>query len=162
MWKLIKFILSLIGILIFLIIIDFVFIFTFNRPVFGVQAKQPYTYTGIFYNVYNCPEYPMAQIKSKKTKFNCAISRKELGKVINIVDTTKEIDNFSCAEALEIFYEDEKYQYFWNCIKGNYMIVKYESGLEEIVAKALKYETISISDLDYYDVDYIKQEKINK
>ena len=39
------------------------------------------------------------------------------------------------------------------------MIVKYESGYEETISNALKYGTIEISDLDKYNISYIKQNK---
>lgn len=159
MKKIIKYVFISLVILVLLLIIDLAWIVTFHRPLFGVQVRQPYTYSGIFYNVYNCPEYPMAQIKPKKTKFGCAISRDELGKVTRIVDTTKDIKNFACAEALEGFYEDDNYQYYYDCIKGKYILVEYESGYRETVTEALKYGTITISDLDLYNIDYIKYEK---
>lgn len=159
MKKIIKYVFIIVIILVLLFIIDLAWIFTFHKPLFGVQARQPYTYTGIFYNVYNCPEYPMAQIKSKGTKFGCAISRSELGKVIRIIDTTKDIKGFACAEALEEFYEDDNYQYYYSCIKGKYILVEYESGYRETVAEALKYGAITISDLDSDDINYIKYEK---
>ena len=151
--------LNIVLVIILFFVIDFTCVFTINRPLFALKAKQPHTYTGIFYNVYNCPEYSVPQIKSKWTKFSCAISRSEIGKVIDIVDTTKDIKDFVCAEALEGFYEDENYEYFYSCIKGKYMIVKYESGYEETVENALKYGTINISDLDYYDINIIKYKK---
>lgn len=159
MKRLIKIMLGIIIVIIICIVVDFICIFTMNRPLFGIQVRQPYTYTGLFYNVYNCPEYPMAQIKSKKTKFSCAISRSDIGKVVEIVDQTKAMNNFACAEALEEFYEDDNYQYFFSCIKGKYIIVKYESGFQESVEEALKYDAITINDLDNYGISYIKYEK---
>lgn len=159
MKRIFKILIGIIVVIILCVVLDLIFIFTMNRPLFGIHAKQPYTYTGIFYNVYNCPEYPMAQIKSKGTKFGCAISRKDIGKVIDIVDETKNIKNFSCAEALEEFYEDDNYQYFFSCIKGKYIVVKYESGFQEFVKDALEYGTITIDDLDNYSIDYIKYAK---
>jgi len=159
MKKILKILISILVVIVMCLVLDLIFIFTTNRPLFAIQVRQPYTYIGIFYNVYNCPEYPMAQIKSKNTKFYCAVSRDEIGKVIDIVDTTKDIKDFVCAEALESFYEDDNYEYFYSCIKGKYIIVKYESGFQETVANALKYGTIKISDLDYYDINYIRYKK---
>ena len=40
------------------------------------------------------------------------------------------------------------------------MIVKYESGFEETISDALKYGTIKISDLDRFNIDYIKETHI--
>ena len=44
-------------------------------------------------------------------------------------------------------------------MKDKHMIVKYESGFEETISNALKHETITISDLDEYNISYIKYEK---
>ena len=162
MKKSLKIILSIIALIIIYLIIDLVCIFTLNRPIFMVKARTPYTYIGIFYNVYNCPEYSVPQIKSKKTKFSCSTNRKNIGKVIEIVDTTKNEINFACAEALESFYEDEYFTYYWNCMKNKYMIVKYESGYEETVSNSLKYRFITIDDLDKYNIEYIKYNKDNE
>ena len=159
MKKYMKITLTVTGVVALYFLIDFACIFTINRPLFVTRSKQPYTYIGLFYDVYNCPEYPMPQIKAKGTKFFCAVSRSEIGKVVKIVDTTKDIKDFVCAEALEGFYKDENYEYFYSCLKGKYMIVKYESGYEETVENALKYGTITISDLDYYGINYIKYKK---
>ena len=79
--------------------------------------------------------------------------------VKEIVDKTKSINDFACAEALESFYEDEEYIYFWNCIKNKYMVVKYNSGYEELVSMALKNGAITISDLDRFNIEYIKEKK---
>jgi len=150
------------------LIIDVICIFTINRPLFAIRTDNDdsinIVYKGIFYDTYNCPEYSTPQIKLKGEKFTCAVNRMDIGKVIEIVDTTKEIKNFACAEVLEEFYEDDNYTYYYNCMKGKYIIVKYESGYEETVKNALKYQSITINDLDNYNISYIKYEKelINK
>ena len=161
MKKFIKIFLIIIGIIILSIIIDLVCIFTINRPIFAIKARTPYTYIGIFYDTYNCPEYSMVQIKSKSTKFSCAISRSDIGDVVEIVDTTKDIKDFVCAEALEEFYSDDNYSYYCTCIKDKYMIVRYESGFEETISSALKNGTIDISDLNRYGISYIKDDNYN-
>jgi hypothetical protein len=158
MKKNIKVILIFIGIIIIYLIIDLICIFTLNRPLFMFKTKTPYTYTGIFYNVYNCPEYSVAQIKAKGTKFSCANVRIDIGDVVEIVDTTKEIKDFVCAEALEEFYSDDNYAYYWSCIKDKYMIIRYESGFEDTISSALKNCTIDITDLDRYGISYIRDD----
>lgn len=80
-------------------------------------------------------------------------------KIKTIVDQTTEIEKFVCAEALEQFYEDDNYDYFFNCIKGKYVVVLYETGEEETVESALKNGNIKIADLDFYNIDYLKYEK---
>jgi len=159
--KFIKGFLIIIGIVILSIIIDMVCIFTINRPIFAIKDDCDCLYSvyrGVFYDTYNCPEYSMVQIKSKGTKFSCANVRIDIGKVVEIVDTTKDIKDFVCAEALEEFYSDDNYAYYWSCIKDKYMIVRYESGFEETVSSALKNDTITISDLDRYGINYIKDD----
>lgn len=75
-----------------------------------------------------------------------------------IVDKTDNIKDFTCASALEEFYEDEDYKYYFNCIKGDYVAVIYKDGKEK-VSDALKNGTIWISDLDKYHIDYMKEKK---
>lgn len=163
MKKWVKIILCVIGIIVLIIGTDLVCIFTINRPLFAIQTDNDdsinIVYRGLFYDTYDCAEYSVPQIKSKGLKFSCAIDRTDIGEVKEIVDITKNIKDFSCAEALEEFYEDDYYTYFFNCIKGKYMIVKYESGYEETINNALKYGSITISDLDNFNIEYIKQEK---
>lgn len=161
MKKFIKIFLIIIGIIILSIVIDIICIFSINRPIFAIKDDCDCLYSvyrGLFYDTYNCPEYSMVQIKPKGTKFSCANVIVDIGEVVDIVDTTKDIKNFVCAEALEEFYSDYNYAYYWNCIKDEYMIVRYESGFEETVSNALKNGTIDISDLDRYGIDYIKDE----
>jgi len=159
MKKSLKVVLAVLGIIILTIVIDLVCIFTINRPIFS-QAEDYGThaiYKGLFFNTYNCPEYSLPQIKAKWNKFTCSVERTDIGKVVSIKDKTKNKLNFACAEALQSFYEDDMYQYFWDCMKNKYMVVQYESGFEETVSDALKYETITISDLDKFNIEYIKE-----
>lgn len=75
MKKLIKFVFLGIGILIILVLIDLITIFTINRPLFAIKEDNGDStnliYRGLFYDTYNCFEYPTPQIKSKMTKFTC-------------------------------------------------------------------------------------------
>lgn len=149
--------------IILLIALDLICIFTLNRPIFAIKEDNGDSvniiYKGILYNTYNCQEYAIPQIKGKRKKFNCVIEQKDIGSVVEIIDKTKKIKDFACAEALEQFYEDDNYIYYYNCIKGKYIIVKYETGYEETVESALKNGSITIKDLDNYNIDYIKYNK---
>lgn len=80
-------------------------------------------------------------------------------KVQRIVDKTIEIADFACAQALEEFYEDETSIYYYSCMKGSYMIVEYTDGTEETIAAALANGSITINDLDNYDIKYHVSEK---
>ena len=161
--KFLKLILIIFSILVMTVIIDLICIAIIRRPLFAIRTKNDDSinkvYNGIFYDTYDCAMYSNLKLKSKKSKFSCEVDRIKLKKVISIEDTTKNMINFACAEALERFYEDEKYEYFYNCIKSKYVIVKYEGGYKETVKDALKYGTIKISDLDKYNIDYIRYEK---
>lgn len=161
--KWIKYILGVIGIIVLVMVIDITCIFTIHRPLFAIRSENNGSnnevYHGLFYNTYNCAEYSIPQIKAKWNKFSCAVSRNDIGKVVEIKDKTREIKDFFCAEALEGFYADNEYTYYWSCMKNKYMIVKYESGFEETISNALKYGTITIDDLDENNISYIKYEK---
>lgn len=157
MKKLIKYILLVISIIFILFIIDLVCIFTINRPLLAIKEND-FTYKGVFYNTYNCEEYSVPQIKFKWEKFNCANVKINLN-VVGIIDKTKNIKDFVCAEMLEEFYKDNDYTYYWSCLKNEYIIVKYENGYEEKVSDALKYGTIKIKDLDNYNIDYLKEKR---
>lgn len=82
----------------------------------------------------------------------------EKSKAIDIIDKTK-TENIPCAEALEKFYEDDEYEYYFSCIKNDYIIVKYENGYQETIKSAFEYSAVSITDLDKYNIDYSKKEK---
>lgn len=157
MKKWIKYILLVISIIFILFIIDLICIFTINRPLLAIKEND-FTYKGIFYNTYNCEEYSVPQIKFKWEKFNCANVKINLN-VVGIIDKTKNIKDFVCAEMLEEFYKDNDYTYYWSCLKNEYIIVKYENGYEEKVSDALKYGTIKIKDLDNYNIDYLKEKR---
>lgn len=109
---------------------------------YGVQSGFP---MNKFYIVYDKGEY------------NC--DNDNVNIVSDIIDKSIYIDDFTCAEALEPFYDDELYQYSYPCIKSSYVVVKYKNGVEETVEDALKKGTITISDLDDYNIRYVKIEK---
>ena len=76
-----------------------------------------------------------------------------------LVDETKKIKDFACDEALEGFYADNTYTYYWSCIKNKYMIVKYDDGSKELISEALENKHIDIQMLDKFNISYIKEEK---
>ena len=78
--------------------------------------------------------------------------------VAEIIDMTENSD-ITTDSALQPFFEDEQYTYSYSSIKSDYVIVKFENGVEMTVAEALKAEYISISDLDTWDIHYIKESK---
>ena len=76
-----------------------------------------------------------------------------------LVDKTKEMNDFACAEMLESFYEDERSIYYWSCMKNEYMVVQYDDGTEESISEALKNNRIDIEVLAKFEIDYIKYTK---
>ena len=68
----VRIILSIICVICLTFVMDFICIFTINKPLFAIKDKNGYVYRGLFYDVYNCPEYSVPQIKSKGLKLSCA------------------------------------------------------------------------------------------
>jgi len=66
-----KIIIFIFIIILLLFIIDLICIFKINRPLFAIKDKNDYVYKGLFYDVYNCYEYVVPQIKIKGAKFTC-------------------------------------------------------------------------------------------
>lgn len=155
-----KITLGVVGIIVLLFVIDIICIFTINRPLFAIQNDGGNVYRGIFFDTYNCAEYSAPQIKPKGLKLACSDIKINIGKVISITDTSKNIKDFTCAEVMENFYEDDNYTYYFECAKSKYIIVEYENGHKEEIKDALKYGTIKIQDLDNYNIKYFKYEKI--
>lgn len=75
MKKWLKITLGVIGGIILLFAIDLMCIFTINKPLFAIKEDNGDSvhliYRGLFYDTYNCHEFPAPQIKLKGTKFTC-------------------------------------------------------------------------------------------
>lgn len=80
-------------------------------------------------------------------------------KDFTIIDKMEENKNLVCAEALESFYEDDNYTYYYTCVKSNYVIVKYKNGTEQTVKEALKKKKITIEDVINSGIKIYKEEK---
>lgn len=61
---------------------------------------------------------------------------------IEILDAT-----YNCQEALEKFYEDDKYIYYFPCIKSKSVYVKLVDGNKMLVTKALEEGKVTINEL---------------
>lgn len=151
-----KKVLVIIGVIVLLVIIDLFVIYKFNRPLFAIE-KENNMYSGILYNTYNCKEFSIPVIKFKTVKYSCA--KDDEKKIKDIVDKTIDMKDFACAEALENFYNDDKYSYYYSCIKSDYIVVIYDDGSEQRVSDALKEGNISIEDLDTYEIKYYRYDK---
>lgn len=77
-------------------------------------------------------------------------------KVMDIKNTSKSDD--VCADALEEFYQDDKYKYSFPCMMSSKIIVYFNDGTQEYVRDALNKKDITINDLDKYKIKYLKEE----
>ena len=146
-----KYLLIFIGFVGLLVLVDIISIYTRFKPILVIYNEGNHVYHGIFYDTYVCPQYTVPSIKSKSNKYSCFEKRE----IVSIVDKTKELKDFSCAEALEGFYEDEENEYYFSCIKGKYIVVKYSDDTEKTVREALIGGEITIKDLENYNIDFI-------
>lgn len=166
-----KIILIIVVILVSTVFIDFISLNISNKPFFVIKATAT-KYTGILYDTYNCPEHSWFTFKSKFTKFNCAVELKNEDKndkknedkefnkeIASIQDETIGRTDLAFAQALEKFYEDENFEYFYSCIKSNYITVTYKDGTKETVKDALAKGHITIKDVDNYKIHYYKEAK---
>ena len=73
--------------------------------------------------------------------------------IVEIRDREEE-ERLSCAEAEELFYEDETTEYYFNVIKSHYVLVTYDNGNSEDIVTALNAGRAAISDLDRFGIGY--------
>jgi len=94
MKKWLKNIFLVIVIIVLGLIIDLIWIFSFNRPLFAIKVDNGdsvnIVYKGLFYNTYNCIEYSVPQILSKFSKFSCSIGRADISNSIDNNEIVKD------------------------------------------------------------------------
>lgn len=73
---------------------------------------------------------------------------------LQIIDAT-----YTCADAIEKFYEDDKYVYSFPCVKSDSVFVKFENGNKMLVVQALEEEKVTIDELLNAGLDVYKKEK---
>ena len=73
--------------------------------------------------------------------------------VVDIWDRTK-TEPILCGSALEKFWEDETNEYYFACIKSQYIIVMDSTGKTVDVVTALNEGLITIETLDSYGIKY--------
>ena len=78
--------------------------------------------------------------------------------IIEIRDRAEE-EQLVCAEAEELFYEDETNRYYFNVIKSHYIMVTYNNGNSEDIVTALNAGRATIADLDEFDIEYHTEPK---
>lgn len=161
MWnKYKKYILIAVFSLIFLIIIDISQALIFqNSPVLKIREHFDggtlyYKDKGLITYTYNCIGEKRKTVL-KWEKYSCPLKET----TFEIIDESKNIKDFTCAEALEEIYRDDEYIYFLSCMKSEYIKVNYSPNhFSENITTALKEGRVKISDLDRFKIDYIKKE----
>jgi len=154
MKKYIKKILIVIAVIIGIILLDSIQALVFdNNPIIGIETRGMKR-EGILVDTYhfgNGKHDTVIKGFSPSSSFN--------GGNYILVDETKDKEDLACDDALEYFYEDENYTYYWSCIKNKYMIVKYKDGSKELISEALKQGHIDIQVLGKFDISYHREEK---
>lgn len=161
MWnKYKKYILIAVFSIIILIIIDISQALIFqNSPVLKIREHFDggtlyYKDKGLITYTYNCIGEKRKTVL-KWEKYSCPLKET----TFEIIDESKNIKDFICAEALEEIYRDDEYIYFLSCMKSEYIKVNYSPDhFSENITTALKEGRVKISDLDIFKIDYIKKE----
>ena len=78
--------------------------------------------------------------------------------VVDIWDQTAK-EPIACASALEKFWEDETNEYYFACIKSDYVMVMDSTGRIIDVVTALEEGLITVEDLDTYCIGYAAKPK---
>ena len=159
-----KIILVIVVMIVSTIFIDFISLHTMNKPFFVIDGTNT-KYTGLFFDTYNCPENSWFVFKSKFTKFSCAVelddkkNNESKLEIKSIQDESIGRTDLVFAQALEKFYEDDNFEYFYSCIKSSYVTVTYTNGTKETVKDALANGNKTIQDVNKYGIKYYKERK---
>ena len=91
---------------------------------------------------------------------NAALNRSDskLPKLKEIEDKTV-TEGLPTDQALQPFYADEKYIYSFPSIKSEYVIAKFDNGIDMTVKDALEQGLITVSSLDDWNIKYYKKER---
>src|SRR5574344_1799555 len=145
MKKIIIIISSIILAILILFGIDFLLVKTNKTPFLAKKeiADNITTYQGLYYTIKSCNG-----INALNSNIICPKDKDYI-----IVDTTD-----VCAEALEQFYEDENYVYYYPCIKDNTTFIKTNSEQLKI-SDALKQNKITIEELKTSGLSFYKEER---
>lgn len=145
MKKVYVFLIILILIIVSVFTIDYLLAKSNKLPFLAIKETKGNikTYKGLFYQVDVC---------NSNVVFNeNIICPKDADFVI--VDETE-----VCAEALELFYEDENYKYYYPCIKNATTFIK-KNNKKQTVRESLEDKTISVESLLKSGLSFIRKEK---
>lgn len=166
--KIVQSILCIISVIAIVFLIDLFCIGDTGKPVIYFDEKisdNHIFYKGLAYNVYNCNSRNVENgvfIVRKKKDFKCKpLIVEEVKKLVitNIIDKTKEDENFKCSNNKEILFVDDKNIYYFPCPKSEFIVVEYDDGTSENIKEAVSKGIILMSDLEKFKIDYLVEKK---
>ena len=142
------------------------FVGMMREAVHGYWGKPDYEAYGFFGDIYHVPDtFESIVFKYDESEIVTAVEIEYRNEVpgdalfiVEIRDREKE-EHLDCAEAEELFFEDDEYEYYFNVIKSHYVIVTYNDANSEDIITALNSGRATIADLDEFDIEYTKKPK---
>ena len=133
----------------------------FALPIIKYKDGGSVEYWGIGYKVIKCNS------SSGDKKAHMGFYSLDINKD-NLCNDKEAIPNFNftiidemenrnglCDEALEFFYEDAFFSYWFACIKSDWVFIKFNDGTKYTLKEALNDSRVSIKDVeDYYEGSY--------
>lgn len=137
------------------------FVGMMREAVHGCWGKPDYEAFGFFGDIYHVPDtFESIVFRYDESEIVTAVEigyRNEVPGdalfIVEIRDREKE-EHLNCAEAEELFFEDDEYEYYFNVIKSHYVIVTYNDSNSEDIISALNSGRATIADLDEFDIEY--------
>jgi hypothetical protein len=137
-----------------------------REAVHGYWGKPDYEAFGFFGDIYHVPDtFENIVFRYNESEIVSAVEIEYRNEVpgdalfiVEIRDREKE-EHLDCAEAEELFFEDDEYEYYFNVIKSHYVIVTYNDANSEDIITALNSGRATIADLDEFDIEYTKKPK---
>ena len=137
------------------------FVGMMREAVHGYWGKPDYEAFGFFGDIYHVPDtfesivfrYDEGEIVTDvEIEYRNEVPGDALF-IVEIRDREKE-EHLNCAEAEELFFEDDEYEYYFSVIKSHYVIVTYNDANSEDIITALNSGRATIADLDEFDIEY--------
>ena len=137
-----------------------------REAVHGYWGKPDYEAFGFFGDIYHVPDtFESIVFRYDESEIVTAVEIEYRNEVpgdalfiVEIRDREKE-EHLDCAEAEELFFEDDEYEYYFNVIKSHYVIVTYNNANSEDIITALNSGRATIADLDEFDIEYTQKPK---
>lgn len=171
MMKIIQSILGVIGVIVIIFMIDLFCISDKRKPIVYFKnsyEQDHYYYKGLLYDVYDCNGVNVesgTHIVFKGKEFKCKnkyVEEIKQLKVESIIDLTIKDEDFKCEGNKEVLFQDSTNVYYFDCPKSTYVKVYYEDGSSDNIKTAIGKGLVSISDLDKFEIKYLKEAKSEK